>query len=531
MQRRKFLKAFPLAIGGVTLQAYASTPLLSIINNSLINTDHILVIVQLSGGNDGLNTVIPLDQYSQLSKFRSNVLIPESKVLSLSGTGGKTGLHPALTRFQELWNENKLAIINGVGYPNFSFSHFRATDIWMTGSDANEFLSSGWAGRYLNYEYPNFPVGYPNSAVPDPLAIRIGSSVGLGLQYAGQNMGISIASNGANDTSLSSNIFKDAASSSLPVGKELLYVREVQRQSDKYGDTLTSAYSKGKNVSSLYVSNSTERKVNELSKDLSTVAKLISGGLQTRIYWVEINGFDTHKGQVNAADTTTGDHATLLKGVADSIYAFLDDMKQQGFGDRITGMTFSEFGRRIQSNASIGTDHGSAIPMFLFGNKIKTNFIGNNPIIDPNTTVSTNLAMQYDYRSVYASILNQWFCVPEADLDDILLKDYQRLPLLNGGNCLSTSTQEVINNTAIKLEASPNPFTERFQIRYSTTGGNTQLHVFDAEGRLIKTLLNSNLGEGEYSTECDLGDAPSGLYYIRLQNKSLQQVQAVSKVK
>ncbi|MCB0790038.1 MAG: hypothetical protein KDB75_12085, partial [Flavobacteriales bacterium] len=176
-------------LGGFTVRSF-SNPLVEALRSSTAD-DRVLVVVQLFGGNDGLNTVIPLDQYSLLSQFRNNVLIPDTQVLPLSGLPA-TGLHPAMTGIKDLWDDGKLSIVQGVGYPNPNFSHFRSTDIWETGADSNMVLDSGWLGRYLNMEYPNYPVGYPNTDVPDPLAIRIGGPVNLGLQHMGVNMGVAI---------------------------------------------------------------------------------------------------------------------------------------------------------------------------------------------------------------------------------------------------------------------------------------------------------------------------------------------------
>ena len=529
MKRRNFLKTIPIAVGGMTVNAYGASPMLNALTAGLIETDHVLVIVQLSGGNDGLNTVIPLDQYSALSKLRSNLLIDESKVLKLSGTDGKTGLNPGMTRFAEMWDDGKLSIIQGVGYPNFNFSHFRATDIMMTGSDADEFLNSGWTGRYLNYEYPNFPVGYPNATMPHPLAIRVGGSVGLGLQNMGVNMAISL--NNTNDPlDFTGSIFKDPANDTISAGKELLYIREVQRQTDVFGDVVQAAGNVGKNLSSLYPTGTAPGAA--LANALKIVAKLIDGGLKSRIYWVSTGGFDTHSDQVNANDTSTGTHATLLQGVSDAIYAFMDDIKLLGKEDRVAGMTFSEFGRRILANGSGGTDHGAAQPMFVFGKKIVPGMVGENPTIDPNSTVNTNLPMQYDFRSVYASVLKDWFCVPEPDLDTIMLQNFQTLPILDPSDCKTTSTHQLNNNAGENLiSAYPNPFVETTRIKFESKGGHTMVQVFTGEGILIQTLVDGSMNAGLYEIGCDLGNMPAGMYYIRLQNNTIQQVKMIFKTR
>ncbi|MEP7197034.1 MAG: DUF1501 domain-containing protein [Saprospiraceae bacterium] len=523
MKRRQFIQTVPVAVGGMTVTAYASSPMIRALANSLYDTDRVLVIVQLNGGNDGLNTIFPLDQYDTLLNFRGNLLMPKDKIIPIASTNGKTGIHPAMSRFNEMLEDKRLAVIQSVGYPSFNFSHFRASDIWVTGSDSKEDLNSGWLGRYVNYEYPNYPVGFPNPTMPDPPAIRIGSNVGLGLQNNNLNMGISI-NNTKDPLNLTGNIYRDPVTPDCQ-GAEVAYVREIQRQTDKFGDAVAAGDAKGKNVSTLYPSG------NSLSDALKIVAKLISGGLKTRIYWVNMGGFDTHSGQVVAADKTTGNHATLLKKVADAIYAFMDDMKLQGYEDRIAGMTFSEFGRRVVSNGSVGTDHGAAQPMFVFGKKIVPGVLGVNPTIDPASTVNSNIAMQYDFRSVYASFLKDWFCVPSADLESVMLHKFQALPLLDTSNCIPTDTHEQNTKAGENLiYAYPNPFQERTTVKFESKGGYSLVQMFNNEGVIVKNIFEGELPEGSYKHDCDLGDAPAGIYYVRVQTGTFQQVKTIHKV-
>ena len=225
MKRRSFLKQIPGAaavtvIGGQTVRADHTNPLLQALYQMMYETDRVLVIVQCNGGNDGLNTVFPLDQYDQLKSVRGNMLMNSSSIIKLND---KTGIHPAMAALANLYQDGKMGVIQNVGYPNFNYSHFRATDIWLSASDSDEYLDSGWAGRYLNYEYANYPVGYPNAAMPDPLAIRVGEGIGLGLQMMGTNMGVSI-NNASDPVNLTGNIFKDPAGADY-VGKELSYLR------------------------------------------------------------------------------------------------------------------------------------------------------------------------------------------------------------------------------------------------------------------------------------------------------------------
>ena len=527
MNRRNFLRSSAAAtVGGLAVRGFSS-PLLRALQNNTIADDRVLVIVQLFGGNDGLNTVIPLDSYDLLSQFRSQVLIPEDQVLSLSGPGA-TGLHPSMGGLRDLWDDGKLSIVQGVSYPEPNQSHFRATDIYETGSDSGVILNSGWTGRYLIYEYPNYPAGYPNTDMPDPLAIRVGGSMGPALQNMGVSMGVSI--NNTNDAlSLVGNRYTDPVPAAC-VGGKLTNVRTVQRQTDLYGDVIEAAALAGCNQSTMYPTGSQPGA--SLGRALKIVAQLICGGLRTKIYWVSLGGFDTHAQQVVASDHATGDHANLLQGLSNSIRAFQDDLQLLGLEDRVLGMTFSEFGRRIVSNASQGTDHGTAQPMFLFGTNVIPGMLGTNPVIPENTTTSTNLAMQYDYRSVYASVLKDWFCLDTEQLNDVLLETFQPLNLVDPGGCSGTSLHEANQQAGEDLlSAYPNPFVEHTTLEFKSFGGPVLLQLFNEQGQLVRTVLNRTLPAGSHTTDANLGDLQTGVYYVRMQNGGRQQVRNLLKVR
>ncbi len=520
MKRRTFLKATPVAVlpallSGMTIKAFGASPLISALTANDSDTDHVLVLIQMTGGNDGLNTVIPLDQYSTLSGLRSNILINSSKVLPLNGTTA-TGLHPAMPEMQQMYNDGKLRIVQSVGYPNPNFSHFRATDIWVTGADSNQTLTTGVMGRYLNYEYPNFPSGYPNATMTDPLAIQIGSFVSPLFCCPTVNMAMAISDpmslynllNGVQDPVPATN-----------AGKELAYVRTIAGQTQTYTQVI-------KDAAASVTSQGAYPANNDLADQLKIVARLIGGGLKTRVYLVNIGGFDTHSGQVVSGATETGDHATLLAKLSSAIKAFQDDLQGLGVADRVTGMTFSEFGRRIVSNYSEGTDHGAAAPLFVFGNKVIPGILGNNPTISAATTVNDNLPMQYDFRSVYASLLQDWFCVPKSVIDSsMLLQNFQSLPLVDPSGCTSTAIHEINAKAGINLIRNyPNPFVEKTKIEYTTGGGQTLVQVFDGEGKLIKVLIDQDLAQGRYVVDFYNENLLPGLYYARLQNGVVAQV-------
>ncbi len=520
MKRKDFIRKagagvlLPAFLNGFSLRAFGASPLLQALAQSSVDTDHVLVLIQLNGGNDGLNTVIPLDQYSILSQARSNLMIPQNQLLSLSGLSA-TALHPAMTGMQSLYNDGKMRLVQGVSYPNPNYSHFRATDIWLTGADSNQTLTSGWAGRYLNYEYPNYPVGYPNGQMPDPLAIQIGAVLSTAFQGPTSGMGMSI-SDPTNFYNLINGI--QATAPNTPAGHELSYIRTVAEQTDQYAGVITAA---ANNVTQqgAYPAN------NSLAAQLKIVAQLIAGGLKTKIYMVNMGSFDNHSNQVVSGSPATGTHASLLQELSDAIKAFMDDLHLLNAADRVIGMTFSEFGRRILGNNSLGTDHGAAAPMFIFGNQVIPGMLGTNPQLPGTVTVSDNVAMQYDFRSVYASLLQDWFCVPSSDLNTILLQNFQTLPLVSSADCSASALHEIDQSAGLTLvNIYPNPFTTHTNISYTTQGGHTLLQVFNGEGQLIKTVLDKEMEAGNYAASFENEEYATGVYYVRLQNRSVQQV-------
>ena len=529
MKRRDFFRntlpaavTLPSIFSGLSVKAFTENhPLVRALLGSATDTDKVLVLVQLNGGNDGLNTVIPIEFYGNYFNARPNIAIPQNKILTLNGVT-KTGIHPFMTGFQNMYNEGQLAIVQSVGYPSPNFSHFRATDIWMSGSEADQIINSGWVGRYLNTEYPNFPEGYPTTQMPDPLAIQIGSISSLALQGPGTNMGISISNpNNFYD-------FLDGVEDPVPDtrwGKELKYIRMIGKQTEKYTTVIKAAAARV-TVQGTYPSN------NDLARELKIVARLIKGGLKTRIYMVSTGGFDTHSNQTDANDSTIGNHANLLLKVSSAIKAFTDDLKGLGVDDRVIGMTFSEFGRRIKSNASIGTDHGAAAPLFVFGKNVRGGVIGNNPIIPTNVGFNDNIAYQYDFRSIYASILSQWFCVKPTDLQTIMLKNFQEIPLAINSACGSTGLDDIIRGSGEQLIVNyPNPFVESTTVTFRTKGGHTLIQIIDPLGRVIRTLADKEYIQGTYTVTFDSMGLPLGVYYARLQNGSLQQVRAMLKTR
>ncbi len=531
MDRREFLTrlvpaaTLPFLLQGFPLTAFGRSPLLEAMVASGTESDHVLILIQLSGGNDGLNTIIPLDQYAALSAARPNILIDENKILRLSLA---TGLHPAMTGLQTLFQEGKLSVVQSVGYPNPNLSHFRSTDIWLTAADSSQVLTTGWLGRYLGQEYPAYPSGFPNTVMPDPLAIQIGSVVSPALQGPGSSMGVAVTNPNA------TYILPGGSDTppNTPAGHELTFLREVAQQTQAYTTGIKSAYARGTTKSSLYPSPGS----NYLADQLQIVAKLISGGLKTRIYVVGLGGFDTHSGQVDGTETDTGLHARLLALLSNAILAFQDDLRLLGLDRRVIGMTFSEFGRRIKSNASQGTDHGTAAPLFVFGLGVSGGIVGSNPVLPANPTVDDNIPMQYDFRSVYASILQDWFGATAAELENVLPNHTQTIPIIAS---VGGGTGETLAGDYQLYQNYPNPFNPTTTIRYYLPRMSyVRIDLYDVMGNRIAVLVNDDKPAGEHSIILNaesMGQRGTGLasgaYFCRMQVGNIVQTKEMVYVK
>ncbi len=532
MNRRNFLRntipaaiTMPSLLNGFSFTAFGAdqTALGSLLQQAT-DTDHVLVLIQLNGGNDGINMVVPLDVYANYYNARTNVAIPQSKVLRLDGTD-KAGLHPAMTDLQNLYNDGKMNVVQSVGYDNPNFSHFHSTDIWMSGdttTNRRSRVKTGWVGRYLESEFPGYPDAYPSNAMPDPLAIQISNVPTLDLQGSIYSMGLSITN--PEKIYTFDNPFHDYPLTSAPANKELRFLRVISEKTKIYSDIIRTAYRRAATMA-------TYPAENYLADQLKIVARLIKGGLKTRVYTVTIGGFDTHKRQVNASDTTTGAHAQLMKQLSTAIAAFQNDLQLMQLEDRVMGMTYSEFGRRIKSNASLGTDHGAAAPLIMFGKNAKKGILGTSPDIPADIQVVNNIPFQYDYRSVYASILEQWFCVKQPALNDILLKNYQSLPLITGP-CGVPDDIDDTNNNANELifKMWPSPYTINATIQFSTKGGHTMIQQINALGQVIKVITSQEYTAGTYNIDIYNDGLPPGAYFLRLQNGSLQKVITVMKM-
>ena len=518
MKRRIFLQtsssiSLPMLVGGLNITAITKSNLFNLIDEE---SDKVLVLINLIGGNDGLNTIIPLDQYDRLANVRANIIVPENELLPVND---KLAFHPEFGDMRTLYDNAKLGIIQNVGYPNQNRSHFRSSDIWATASDADEFLTSGWLGRFFDSQYLGYPEDYPNPETPDPIAITLGYVVSETCQ--GQSSNFSIAINDPDNLSL----LQEPVNEEVPdtcYGSELSFVRNAIRQTNAYTESISKAADLGTNLSTNY------NEEDSLAGQLKVVAQLISGGLCTKVFVVSIGGFDTHANQVNEGEPSNGGHANLLTRLSSAIFAFQDDMRLQGLEDKVIGMTFSEFGRRIRSNNSLGTDHGSAAPLFVFGKCVNPGILGDNPEIPQSVGNKDGVPMQFDFRSVYGSILMDWFGATENEVINYLFEDFTYIPIIAGCSVTSTENFEALVESSIKLF--PNPFENYTQLEFKTIKSHFRISLFDAMGSEIKVLVNRELNEGIHTVSIQGHDLPAGNYFVRIIGGNTQKTKIIQKI-
>jgi uncharacterized protein (DUF1501 family) len=510
MNRRKFLGntalfSVPLMLQGVPVFAGDGVlhPFLQALTMPTGNCDKILVVIQLNGGNDGLNMVIPLDRYTELNAARASVLIPQAAVLPLTGTT-TTGLHPSMTGLRDLYNAGKVNLVQGVSYPNPNFSHFQAQDIWFSGANVIPTPDTGWLGRQLNTSYPGYPVGYPNTTNPDPLAIQIGGALPLSLQGPSISMGYN-APNPAALVNVANGTTSPAPNSDY--GTELTFLRLMKDQSNAYASRITTSYNAQLTLSTMYATSG-----NSLSDQLKVVARLIGGGLKTPVYVVNHpDSFDNHADQVVQGSTTTGNHATSLSKLSVAISAFQDDITRMGKADKVTGMTFSEFGRRVISNASYGTDHGSGAPVIFFGAGITGGVTGTSPVLPAVSNGGTQVPLQYDFRQLYATVMQKWLCMTPAESQTILNGTFATINIFNN-IVLPLDGLEITAKwdgafAKLDFEVFENESYDTFTIERSVNG--TDFYT-------VNTLQNtSNATQQKYTYKDDRISAPEVFYRIK----------------
>lgn len=563
MKRRDFIKklswaSVPFTIGGVPLKLMAENPLTRMAQQS--TNDRVLVILQMHGGNDGLNCLIPVEAYDQYYSRRANIAIPAKnsvrKMIPLDGTlpsDAQVGLHPDMMAMKQMYDVGRVAFVQGVSYKNNNGSHFRGRDISFMGGSFDDYYSSGWIGRYLQQEFApqTYPDDFPNDEMKDPLAIEMGSDVSLIFHQQG-NIPTSISLNdpvafanlvnqleGFVDEGVDPRGKPPAFLENSPYGKELNWILGLEDKSEDYAERLFDVYSSAPQSSVIYPEKypfnaPAGSQNNRLTPQLKLIARLLDGGgaglgVKTKVFLVKVGGFDTHAEQVESYDPTMGAHAALMYNIATAMKAFQEDLRARGIEDRVLTVTTSEFGRRIHSNGSYGTDHGTGGPMFLFGKGVQPGVVGKVPDLSKN-----NVEMQFDYRQVYANILKDWMLVNEDTINnDIFFRDFINGPKEQGtGNyeplpvasqIISGANSEFVNDRFALKGCYPNPANEFTNIDFIINAtSQVNLQLLDSQGKLVKVLLDETIEPGDHSIRVDLMGLKPGMYLYKIKSGFLK---------
>jgi uncharacterized protein (DUF1501 family) len=391
--------------------------------------EHVLVVVQMSGGNDGLNTVVPAFS-PEYYRLRQGIAIADKEALSLDKKQG-IGLHPALTCVKDLFDAGLVSLIQGVGYPNPNRSHFKSMDVWHT-ADVTA-TGNGWLGRYFDAECCG--EGKGESGTPEsnsqagPPGIAIGRTAPLAMEggvikpVAFEDPSLFKWSAGEMDKNLAS------AYDELNRRDDMIAGGAVPSKKKQTNAEFLVRTSLDAQVSSDLIRKAVAKKPvttfpqTDLGRQLSMVASMIKAGLKTRVYYTSFGSFDTHAGQGG----TNGRHAQLLKQFGDAMKAFYTELKAQGNDSRVMTMNFSEFGRRVGQNASQGTDHGTAAPMMLFGPMVRAGVMNEHPSM--RDLDEGDLKFTMDFRNVYAGVLGQWL---KADANKVLDGKFKAMDVLKG---------------------------------------------------------------------------------------------------
>lgn len=386
--------------------------------------DRVLVVIQLGGGNDGLNTVAPvgMDAYHRL---RPRIHLTRQQALTIEKRYTDIALHPALDGLKEMYDTGLMSIVQGVGYPNPNRSHFKSMDIWQTADTSG--TGDGWIGRYYDSECCGFGGGESGTAPKKKTTQTIHPPVSIGRETP-------LALQGRSTKAVAFETPDLFTWTGEKVHRSLVepYDRLVRREpeaGDDHGSN--AAFLMRTSLDAQVNSDQIRRAVaerslvdypnSELGQQLGMIAKMIRAGMKTRVYYATLGGFDTHAGQGGQY----GRHANLLTQFSAAVRAFYEDLGRQGNADRVLTMSFSEFGRRVAQNASGGTDHGTAAPMFLFGPMVNPGVL--NPHPSMNNLEGGDLKYTVDFRRVYAGVLEDWM---KADSSGVLEGRYKAAPVI-----------------------------------------------------------------------------------------------------
>jgi len=426
--------------------------------------------------------VVPLFNYSEYASARQTIKIPEDDIIPLND---KFGLPVTMEKLTPLWNEGAMKVVNSVGYDNQNLSHFTSSDIWNSANQniQSSIDKSGWLGRYMLFQDPDYLENLPD--VPGAIKISSGGSISyhnpdqidLAVNFNTPDRLLQVAETG---TVYDVNNLPD----DCYYGEQVGYLRSILNVTYNFAPKISEAYNA--------LENSVAYSDNDLSRQLAIVARLIKGGLGTRLYMVTLEGFDTHENQNDS-------HPLLMNYIASAVSEFYDDLKASDLDNNVLAMTFSEFGRRIQENGS-GTDHGAAAPLLMFGPELNgSDVLGEDPDFS-DLDENANLKHKTDFREIYASILEYWLCLNPVDVDAILGDSYNRIDNL-GFVCDPISSTSAPVSQHVSHEVRQNPG-GGVTIHYTLDRpGNINLTVYTIMGQKLETLHHGYQTSGQHQKE------------------------------
>lgn len=501
--RRSFIQALGLMgggtvmLGGTNLTVSRPSPLAMALTES--ENDNILVIIRLKGGNDGLNTIVPVYDYDTYAGLRPNIRLAESSLYALDAD---FGLPEFMSPLQSVWGNGSMKVVHGVGYPDQNFSHFESSDIWAN-TNTSDPGETGWWGRYFEELYPDYLVNPP--AVPP--AIQIGSIGNLIFDGLNSNYAFTVANPDQLSSIASTGVVHDVTD--IPecyYGDQLQFLRAATNTTFAYASVINEAYEGA--------TNDAPYDTRELSNQLAIIARLIKGGLGTKVFMVTLGGFDTHANQLTY-------HNEIMNDLSLAVKNFYDDLATAGWDDKVLSMTISEFGRRPFENGSLGTDHGSASTMMLFGSGLNgSGFVGSHPSLTA-TDPFGNLIFNQDFRNIYASILIEWMCIDETTVNSALLNtDFEMVDLGFACSTASVNDFEDVNrfaHTATYRDSSTfinfnMPFSAHVKVvLYNIVGQEVATLTNDmkfagAHEIDVKNAANTRLHTGQYIYRISIGD-------------------------
>jgi uncharacterized protein (DUF1501 family) len=497
--RRSFLKTLGLGGAGATLMMNGipmafgqQTPLSAALGES--RSERVLLIVRLQGGNDGLNTIVPIYDYDRYANARPTIRHEMADIHKLTHEFGIPNY--LQSTIQPMWEGGCMKVVHGTGYEDQNLSHFTGTDNMSRGTD-DELIETGVYGRYFENLYPDFLLDLPEA----PPALQIGGVGDIIFSGSESNFAFTIANTRQLERIASDGtLFNVADIPDCTRGSQLKYVRGVMNTTLKYSKVIKEAASSQTNTVQFPETN--------LGNSLSIISKTIKAGMKTRVYMVNLNGFDTHANQPDM-------HRELLTNITESIMAFYHDLRPSGRDADVLTMTISEFGRRVQENGSSGTDHGTAAPMLLFGPSLSGNgFIGEHP--DMSDLYRGNLKYTQDFINVYGTVMQEWLCIEPDIINKSIPRPYTALDF--GFNCSSKATNHgcVVREN---FEHTPIYEDKKVSIRIINNFEDTyKISLYNILGQETGILHDGHIESGQYDISITdrFPQLKSGVYIYKI---------------